>query len=191
MDKIELNNRVAWFDSFAFAAKARKTKLTRFDTGFDLVLVNPDSIVGTDGQRLHITHSQHPFEVGLYNVIKLTKTKLIALKTNIEQHFPKYEPVIPHHQNLITGFDDITLIEKVLASLGQHCISINHSYLCPLAELDVHWQLYYGQPEQPVRFISEYNNYSKRWFEAVIMPIAIDWVNIKHITKSLYKRQIA
>ena len=189
--KIELNSRLAWFESFSFAAKARKAKLTRLDEGFDLVLVNPTSIAGTDGKRLHITHSRHPFDAGLYEVIKMTKTKAVIFKTDANKHFPNYETVIPHHQNLISGFANHWFVEQVLASLGKHNITIQHKFLYPLADLDVKWQVYYGQPEQPVRFISEYSRYTKRWFEAIIMPVTSDWEHIAHTNKSLYKRKIA
>ena len=189
---VEITNKAGWFDSMAFPAKARAKKTTRYS--IERLLVNADSIVATDGKRLHITHSKHPLEIGQYNVVKQTKTKISLLKCEDELNWPKYNDVIPHHQNLIIkcgSYLEHTFIGQILGSLGKHNITLNYNFLKPLFELDDHWHIYYGSPKQPVRFVSEYNRYAKRWFEAVLMPTNAELDNIRHLTKTECKRKTA
>jgi len=187
---IEITQTEGWFETFHFPTAAISKEKHRRNLQY--LLVKEDAVIATDGRRLHIAHSRHPVEPGFYEVVKRTKSKVIIVKSNSDISYPKYENVIPHHQNIIIDYNrDYYIAESVMCVLGKVNIMLEYAFLQPLAEIDTNWTIYYGNPDQPVRFITPYNSYTKRWLEAVIMPIDNNLAQAQFITKAQHKRSIA
>lgn len=184
MEKIELRKlgHSGIFDAFRFVAEARAKKLTRF--AIQNILIAPDYIAATDGHRLHYCYIKHPFDEGLYEVIKAIETILIMVKVTSEYKFPKWQDIVPHHQQYFevgSACYPGHFTETILAVLGKRNIMLDKDYLKPFSAIDRRWKVFFNGPGRPVRFISyEY----KQLLEAVIMPINGQLDQIKVLTKS-------
>ena len=177
--KIELHRHQTLFEELWFVTQAVAKEQTRFAIRY--IKIEADYIVATDGHRLHVFYGSHGFSCGCYEIIKNTRTAIVLLQTETTKKFPDFQCIIPHHTNSFEQITHLRLTETVIGCLARHDIGICMDYIKPFHNIDRNWQIFYGVPEQPVRFIS-YTNRGR--LEAVIMPVNLGYHDIKFTCKS-------
>lgn len=163
--KIELSKTNPNFAKIYFVLQAKAKDSSRF--AIESVLIEKGDIVATDGRVLYCLNIKHSFEPGLYEVIKCTKSSIILLTNDNAGKFPTWRDIIPEHETYFTvqgGYGLAYFISQVLGCLGKKNVTVNYEYLKPLADLDMTWDVYFGNPDRPVYFVSD--NLS-----AIIMPV--------------------
>ena len=160
------------YAALKFVISARATESTRY--AINGVHVEPTCIVATDGRRLHIAYIKNDYEAGQYSVIKNDR-EIVLAKDESASPFPKFQDIIPDHENYFQSLCLEHTTERVIGFLGEQGISVCLKYL-GILNLDLDWEVSYGKPEEPVRFMTEPANEIR--YEAIIMPVAL---NIKEI----------
>ncbi len=197
--RIEIGKDDKYMSAWQFVIAARSKDTTRF--ACQSILVQENRIVATDGKRLHVAYYDNPLDStytpGLYEVVKANKSTILLLKKEKDDTFfpSRWQEVIPHYQTFYpvrTGYAyPSRFVELILGLLGKHSISLVCEYLKPLSAIDGVWQVFFGDSEQPVRFVSEYNKHMKYRLEAVIMPINLQLDAIRLTTKAERRHNVA
>ena len=77
MEYIELGKNYPYFDAMKWVISATtKKKNMNMMYRTDCVQIRGESIVGTDGNRIHCLDAVHPYQDGVYQVVTNQKNKL-------------------------------------------------------------------------------------------------------------------
>ena len=79
------------FHGFKWVLKAITRKMSSFK--LDVIKIENDLIVATDGHRLHIYRTQGLFSAGTYQVLVKTRTKIILEKV-FDVNYPEWRQVL-------------------------------------------------------------------------------------------------
>jgi len=191
METIELGkNTYDYFEEFRFVLQARATEETK--KALQKLNIENDCCVATDGQRLHVAYMNHNYATGIYEVIKATKTQILLLPVTEVTNFPKWRATIPHYSQYFELASSDLFIPEALGVLGRCGVSLNYKFLLPFCESERNWQVFYNEPDRPVRFISykKHYNHSSR-LEAIIMPLTNNMNSIKCWTKSERRKKVS
>lgn len=155
-------------DALRFIVKARAKESTRY--AISAILVEKDCIVATDGRRLHWVNINHPFEEGLYDVVKCTRSYIFLKPHDGKLKFPRWRDIVPKHKIYFTA----SAIESAYVGLGGKNIAIKIGFLQNVLEEYEVSEIYIGEPDRPI--------YVKRDdYNAVIMPINHDTITYKAV----------
>jgi hypothetical protein len=166
-----LKIRQVTFKGFKFALQARANENSRF--AMSLVLVNPDSIVCTDGRRLHIFKMENDYEQGLYEVVLNSGSRILLLKSDTDTKFPDYKSITPSHKDYFKSFcchEPEQSTAFVCACLGKKDIIANQKYVLPIMNIEETFDVFFKDCEHSIHFVSEK-------YEAVIMPLSKQEMN--------------
>ena len=155
-----------------FVVSAAAKEETRY--AINCVQINKNSLVATNGRRLHIAHMEHNWEPGLYEVVKKTKGKIVLIKSETEATFPQWQDIVPAHCNYFRsayyGYGSDLWVDRNVGILARLGIGINSSNLVPLVEYGPRWNIYYGAFDQPLYAVSQGQDDTIKCC-AVIMPV--------------------
>ena len=145
----------ALLEALRFVISAKSKEVTRY--AINHILVEKNKFVGTDGKRLHIADIEHNFDTGLYEVVKCNKSIVLMLKNDDAGNFPKYEDIIPKHEQCfqVKYGENPKQITTILAGLGKKDVFVNYEYLKPIVEVGETWEIQFGEPDRPIYFKSE------------------------------------
>ncbi len=163
---IEINGKDEDFAGFKWILKA-----VDFDPGSpitNVLSIEKESIIATDGHRLHIYSPHSPLEsypTGTFKVLLRQRYYLILAHTK-DVKFPDYERVIPDYSKfkefLVSGIkerDYATIIKNMVGC------AINFRYFSDLTGMDME-KIFIGGEKDPVVF----EGFRK---QALIMPMRI------------------
>lgn len=167
------------YNAVNFVAKAISSDPTKY--AIDGVCIEPKYIVATDSRRIHRAKIKRDYKPGIYDVIRHKGDIILLATSNTEKKFPKYQDVMPNHNNYFEISPCNYPAEIVLGVLGKKNISVNLDYLNDVFEsIDCGWNVYYGEPDEPIRLVSRL--VGSEIYEAVIMPIGTELANYKFET---------
>ena len=131
------------FDSLHLVARAVAKKDARFWLKY--IYVDDESIVATDGHRMHITKNLagDKLEPGFYEILKLTKTMVWIGKTNVDAIYPDYRQPLKQESPTKSAFQvpfgpaGIALAYHAMLSLSAattgDMICVRHDYFASAA----------------------------------------------------------
>jgi len=167
-DFMNKNSRIV-FDTFKFILTAKAKESTRY--GLDRILIENSNIVATNGRILFFAYFKHKYPIGLYEVITNTATEIILLKEpdNGVMTFPKWREVVPEHTDYFEKDSyDGKFVVHATTVLASKKIAIDYCYVEKIAAIETYWKIFYGNSEQPIRFVSDNNK--DYHYEAIVMP---------------------
>lgn len=183
--KIEITKPNPKLSAFRFVVAAVAKESSRYAIGF--IKIEEGCMVATDGHRLYAAHFNHDYELGLYEVIKNTRSKVILLKTDEAVTFPKWQDIIPPHDHYFdSSCDSGYWVDRTMGILSRLGIGINSDYIGPLCEASINWNVYCGEFDQPVHAVFQSAEIK---FRAVIMPVNMAFGDVqvrRRIVSNIY-----
>jgi hypothetical protein len=169
--KIELNNKTAMFTALRFCGCACMPKKDVKSYRLDLIKIDGNKIIGSDGCRLHVAEfpEKTPYDDGFYEIVKLTQKELILLScesADIKYINPFMTDLWPNHADFfeVLYSDDA---DKIRWGLSQKGINVKNAHIND-ALIGQNTTVFFGAFNRAVETRAKINQITCK---ALIMPI--------------------